>query len=99
MTHFPKRMPFVSFTQSKPLVALLSASFLLKRDAWFCGSIMSGQRSATSRMMPFSIDSVSVGSPQMFQLRITTCLPHVTTTLHSSVCSSCLAVISARHSA
>ena len=37
--HLLKRMPFFSFTQSRPLVALLSA--------WLFGSITNGQRSAT----------------------------------------------------
>lgn len=45
---------------------------LIHLFAWPCGSIASGQRRALERMMPFSVETVSAGSPSTRHWRTTT---------------------------
>mmetsp|Transcript_3424 Transcript_3424/g.8506 ORF Transcript_3424/g.8506 Transcript_3424/m.8506 type:complete len:308 (-) Transcript_3424:797-1720(-) len=74
----PKRTPFssvrrksfsLSFTTSSPCSRSMFFTHLL---ACPCGSIISGQRRALNRMMPFSTLTPSVGSPAIFHARTCT---------------------------
>ena len=64
----PNRMQFSSvfekfWSESLPIWMLLPpCSLRIQLLAWFCGSMMSGQRRVLKMRMPFSVDSWSAGS-------------------------------------
>mmetsp|Transcript_16562 Transcript_16562/g.49424 ORF Transcript_16562/g.49424 Transcript_16562/m.49424 type:complete len:316 (+) Transcript_16562:2994-3941(+) len=74
----PNRTPFssvrsMSFSESLITSRPFSRSmFLIHLLACICGSIMSGQRRALDTMMPFSTETVSVGSPAIVHARMRT---------------------------
>jgi hypothetical protein len=52
------------------LLTIIVAHTPNKQQSLTCGSIMSGQRSELERMVAFSVDILSLGSPSLFQTAI-----------------------------
>mmetsp|Transcript_60967 Transcript_60967/g.143561 ORF Transcript_60967/g.143561 Transcript_60967/m.143561 type:complete len:277 (-) Transcript_60967:2936-3766(-) len=90
-TGLPKRTALTSERKNSFSLILITSKplffcmFLIHLFAWPCGSIMSDHRRDLLRIMAFSVDRASVGSPAMFHARICTASDRVFLTPAPSV--------------